>query len=322
LRQLEGKQMVGEPLRGFFQRNNLLILDGGLATELETRGFDLRDALWSARLLLDAPDAIYQLHHDYLVAGADCIISATYQATIPGFMRRGLSKREAGELLQRAVALALAAREAFWADGRNRHGRTRPLVAASVGPYGAYLADGSEYTGRYDLDEDDLLSFHRRRWQILSDSGADLLACETIPSFAEARALARLASETTTVPAWFSFSCRDGQHISDGTRLADCVAWLADIDKVAAVGVNCTPPRYLPSLIAEIRRLTNKPVVVYPNSGEQYDVAGRCWTGVADPGEFATAALNWYAAGAALIGGCCRTGPQHISQIRKQLQSE
>jgi homocysteine S-methyltransferase len=312
--------MFKEPLPSFLEQADLLVLDGGLATELEARGFDLNDPLWSARLLLDAPEAIYRLHYDYLAAGADCIISATYQATIPGLMKRGLPEAEAADLLQRAVQLAREAREAFWADRRQRPGRLRPLVAASIGPYGAYLADGSEYTGRYDLDERGLLAFHRSRWHLLAGSGADLLACETIPSFAEARALTRLLAETGSIPAWFSFSCRDGQHISDGTRLADCVAWLGDKEGVAAVGVNCTAPRHIPSLIAEIRPLTKKPIIVYPNSGEQYDASRRCWTGVCDPVEYATAALMWRTAGASLIGGCCRTGPQHINQIRRRLK--
>lgn len=314
--------MVQEPLKSFLQQDSPLILDGGLATELEMRGYDLNHALWSARLLLDAPQAIYRLHHDYLVAGADCIISATYQATVAGFRRQGLTETEAGDLLQRAVQLALAAREAFWDDRGHRHGRRRPLVAASVGPYGAYLADGSEYTGRYDLDEGGLLSFHRPRWHLLAGSGADLLACETIPSFAEARALARLLAETPAASAWFSFSCRDGQHISDGTPLAACVAWLANREQVAAVGVNCTAPRYIPQLVAGIRRLTAKPIIVYPNSGEQYDVARRSWSGTSDPVDFAAAALKWHMAGASLVGGCCRTGPEHIRQIRKRLKPE
>jgi homocysteine S-methyltransferase len=311
-----------EALQSLLQRERLLILDGGLATELESRGFDLNDALWSARLLLDAPEAIYELHHDYLVAGADCIISATYQATIAGFGHRGLSQAAASDLLRQAVALALAARDAFWAEPGHRPGRARPLVAASIGPYGAYLADGSEYTGRYNLDEMGLLAFHRQRWAILSESGADLLACETIPSFAEARALARLLAETPDISAWFSFSCRDGQHISDGTRLTDCVAWLANRERVAAVGVNCTAPRFVPDLITTIRQVCDKPIVVYPNSGEQYDAAARCWHGLSEPEAFATAALQWYRAGASLIGGCCRTGPRHISQIREQLKPE
>lgn len=308
-------------VQSFLDQSEVMILDGGLATELEARGFDLNDELWSARLLLEMPEAIRQVHIDYLKAGADCLISASYQATIPGFTKRGLSESEADALLRRSVALALEARDLFWADPINRHGRLRPLVAASIGPYGAYLADGSEYNGRYDLDEAALVDFHRPRWHILADSGADLLACETIPSYVEVRALAHLLSETAAVYAWFSFSCRDGRHIHDGTPLVDCVALLRDVERVAAVGVNCTPPQYIPSLIAEIGRETDKPIVVYPNSGEQYDAGNNRWSGTAVATDFAAASLTWRAAGASLIGGCCRTGPQHIQQISRIVKS-
>ncbi len=223
---------MADPIAPFLQRQGALILDGGLATELERRGHDLSDELWSARLLRDDPDAIRRVHLAYYGAGADCCTSASYQATIPGFVRSGMSPDEAREVIRRAVRLVIEARDEFWAVGANRAGRLRPLAAAGVGPYGAYLADGSEYTGTYDLDEAGLIDFHRERWAILAGGGADILACETIPSLAEARALARLLSETPGVYAWFSFSCRDGAHISDGTPIADCAAFLADFERV------------------------------------------------------------------------------------------
>lgn len=303
------------PITPFLQQQGVLILDGGLATQLEARGRDLSDDLWSARLLLDEPDLIRQVHSDYLWAGADCVITASYQATIPGFVKHGLSEATAVTLLERAVQLAVEARDAFWAVETNRVGRLRPLVAASVGPYAAYKADGSEYSGVYDRDEDGLYAFHRQRWHILAGTTADLLACETIPNAAEARALARLLSETPDRFAWFSFSCRDGRHISDGTPLAEVAAFLAPLPQVAAIGINCTPPRHIPSLIDEVQRVTAKPIVVYPNSGETYDVAQHRWLGESVPAEFGTFSREWRKQGAALIGGCCRTTPAHIRQI-------
>lgn len=312
--------MPYDPIRPFLEQQGVLILDGGLATELEARGCDLSDALWSARLLLDDPDLIRQVHYDYFVAGADCAISASYQATIPALMQRGLSEAEAIALLQLSVQLAQAARDHFWADEVNRAGRLRPIVAASIGPYGAALADGSEYIGDYDLDEAGLLAFHRQRWHILAQSGADILACETIPSYSEARVLAHLLLETPAMTAWFSFSCRDGQHISDGTPLTECGRLLDKIDSVAAVGVNCTPPRYIPSLIAELSAVTNKPIIVYPNSGETYDAARHRWLGLSDAAQFGTFSKEWRKLGAAVIGGCCRTGPAHIQQIRDRFR--
>ena len=307
------------PIVPFLDQYGVLIVDGGLATELEARGYDLNDELWSARLLLDDPEAIRQVHHDYLEAGADCIISATYQATIAGFMRRGLAMDQARALLTEAINLAVAVRDEFWSDPENRVQRLKPIVAASIGPYGAALADGSEYRGEYDLNGPGLYDFHRQRWDIIIDTSADILACETIPSFPEAKALSSLIVETPNTSTWVSFSCRDGKSISDGTPLADCISLFQDIKNVVAVGINCTAPRYIPMLIEEASKVTNKPIIVYPNSGESYSGELRRWSGESDPVDFALASLSWYHAGAQLIGGCCRTTPDHIKQIREQL---
>ena len=316
--------MVNEaanPIQPFLDNRGVLILDGGLASELERAGLDLNDSLWSARVLLETPEAISDVHRGYLEAGADCIISASYQATIEGFRARGLSLAASEDSIRNSVRLAVNAREDFWAEESNTGDRLRPLVAASVGPYGAYLADGSEFTGVYGLDEQALVDFHRRRWQILASTGADLLACETIPSLREARALARLLTDTPNRWAWFSFSCRDGEHISDGTPIVECVRALAAVPRVAAVGVNCTAPVFIPSLVEKIRGVTDSPVVVYPNSGEGWDAESKSWTGTADPTHFAAAGALWRDAGAQLIGGCCRTGPEDIRQLRVALDS-
>lgn len=309
------------PLTPCLTQQGYLILDGGLATELEQRGYDLRDPLWSARVLLDDPNAIRQVHLDYLRAGADCVISASYQATPQGLRARGYTTAQSTALLRRSVTLAAEARDLFLAEPAAA-GRCRPLVAASVGPYGAYLANGAEYTGAYDLDRTSLFEFHRERWQVLAASSADILACETIPSYPEALALADLLAATPERYAWFSFSCRDGQHISDGTPLAICLTGLEKLPNVAAVGINCTAPRYVPDLIAAARAVTRKPILVYPNSGEIYEATRSVWLGSADPILFGQAAPVWYAAGATLIGGCCRTGPAHIAGIRAALTGQ
>jgi homocysteine S-methyltransferase len=310
------------PITPFLQKQGTLILDGGLATELERHGHDLSDALWSARLLVDDPAAIRRVHLDYYWAGADCCTSATYQATIAGFMERGMSAAAAGDLIRLSVRLCIEARDEFWAVEQNRARRLRPIVAASVGPYGAYLADGSEYSGDYDLDERGLVDFHRERWAILAGSGADILACETLPSFAEARALAELLAESDDAWAWFSFSCRDGQHIHDGTPIAECAAFLAEIERAAAVGINCTPPRFIPDLIRAVAAVTDKPVIVYPNSGETYDPVAKRWLGESVPSEFGTYSREWRKLGAGLIGGCCRTTPAHIRQISDRFRKQ
>ncbi len=296
-----------------------VILDGAFATELEKRGCDLNDPLWSAKVLMEQPELIAAVHQDYFNAGADCTITASYQATYEGFMTRGLSEAEAEALIVRAVSVACQARDDFWQTA-DQTGRRRPLVAASVGPYGAFLADGSEYRGNYALNEDQLVEFHRRRFMTLATAGADLLACETIPCFAEAMALARLLSEVPQASAWISFTARDGLHTRQGEKIRDCSAWLDGYEQVEAIGINCTEPRYVSELISEIRAATQKPIVVYPNSGEIYDPVGKSW--FAAPAEnFAMMAREWFAAGARIIGGCCRTGPNEIRAIRHELVS-
>lgn len=308
------------PLTPFIQHQGLFIVDGGLATELEWRGYDLRHPLWSAKLLLEAPEAIQQVHRDYLHAGADCLISASYQASFPGLMALGLSATAAADCLRQTVQLAVDTRDQFWAIAANRHGRLRPLVAASIGPYGAFLANGAEYTGDYDLDVAGLVAWHRPRWQLLAASGADLLACETCPSRSETEAYRLLLQETPQLPAWVSFTARDGRCISDGTPLADCVARLSDLPNVVAIGINCSPPRLMPALIQTLQAASDKYIVLYPNSGERYDAATGEWVGESDPATFGTISREWRKAGAVVLGGCCRTRPSHIRQIRDRVR--
>lgn len=308
-----------DPIADRLARQAVLILDGGLATELETRGFDLRDELWSARLLLENPGAIRQLYLDYLEAGADVVTSASYQATFEGFARRGLGREEAAELLRFSVELAREARATFWKEPTNRGDRVEPLLLASVGPYGAYLADGSEYRGDYGLDVVALMDFHRPRWRVLAASGADLLACETIPSRVETRALRRLFDEHPETRGWISFQCRDGARLADGSELEAAVAELDGCDGVVAVGVNCVAPRHVTELVERLRRVTDRPIAVYPNSGEVYDPVEKRWLDAATPVDLGARSAEWLAAGARLIGGCCRTGPEHVRQIRRRL---
>ena len=303
------------PMETILNQYPALVIDGALATELERRGYNLKDDLWSAKILLEQPEAIQQLHYDYFKAGADCAITASYQATIQGFVRRGLNEKEAIALIQKSVRLAIAARDDFWADETNRIGRSKPFVAASIGPYGAYLANGEEYVGNYGLSEKELMEFHRPRMRALVESNPDMLACETIPSLIEAQAIARLLKEFPTVTAWISFSARDEKHISEGQAFVDCVRLLEDNPQIAALGINCTSPKYIPSLIREGKKQTRKPILVYPNLGESYDAAKNDWDGHAAMDSFGEEARVWRDAGARMIGGCCRTTPEDISVI-------
>jgi homocysteine S-methyltransferase len=305
------------PMTPALLKEELQLLDGGLATQLEACGYDLNHKLWSARLLLENPQAIVEAHLAYLRAGAQCIISASYQASIEGFMRNGLSQTQAEETIKLSVQLAQEAVDRFC---RETHPDKRPLVAASIGPYGACLADGSEYHGRYDLNEEALVEFHRPRIELLSASNADLLACETIPSLSETAALNTLLSQQET-PAWVSFSCADDRHLNDGTPISAAAALLKDNRKIFAVGVNCTSPQYINGLIGQLKATSDKAIVVYPNSGESFSADSKTWHGTADPHECAQAAIGWRNSGADIVGGCCRMGPEHIRAIGKAITS-
>jgi homocysteine S-methyltransferase len=317
------------PIASILDLQPALVIDGALATELEHRGYNLNDSLWSAKILLEQPEAIKQLHYDYFKAGADCVITASYQATIEGFMKRGLNETEAIDLIKKSVRLAIEARDEFWKDEANRIGRSKPFVAASVGPYGAFLADGSEYRGNYGLTEEELMDFHRPRMRALIEAGADpstgsgqaFLACETIPSPIEARALVKLLGGYQGVHAWISFSCRDEAHVCEGEKLEECIRQIESSPQVAAVGVNCTSPRFIPALIREAKKATVKPILVYPNSGESYSAEEKDWN--SDPvfESFGEHARDWYEAGARLIGGCCRTTPEDIHVIASWARS-
>jgi homocysteine S-methyltransferase len=311
-----------DPIHSFLAQRPFMVLDGALATELERRGADLRDPLWSARCLIERPDLIREVHLDYFRAGADVATTATYQATFEGFAQRGIDGRDAAQLMRNAVALAVAARDEFWTDEPNRTGRSRPLVAASIGPYGAMLADGSEYRGHYALDDAALADFHRPRLQVLARAGADLLACETIPSLREAQVLASLLREFPNVCAWISFSCKDGERNCEGENIGVCAARLREHPQVVAVGVNCTPPQYIPSLLRRMHEETDRPLVVYPNSGECYEPSSKRWSGNSGALDFGAQARSWYRDGARLIGGCCRTGPAQIRSVKQCVHPE
>lgn len=301
--------------------NGLHVIDGAMATELERRGADLNHALWSARVLAEQPALIEAVHYDYFVAGADIATTASYQATFAGFARCGIDARRGRELLQLSVQLACDARERFWAEPDNRHNRHYPLVAAALGPYGAQLHDGSEYTGDYTVDKNTLMDFHRRQLEVLAVSNADLVAFETVPSRHEAEAILSLLEEFPHQRAWISFSCRNGTQVSHGESFRDCIAMVGSCPQVLAAGVNCTAPEYVASLMECARPATSKPLLAYPNSGERWHAADNSWSGGSGMNDIAAQARNWRAAGASLIGGCCRTTPAHIRYIADSLRS-
>src|SRR5688572_10986395 len=298
-------------------RDEVLILDGGLATELEARGFDISGPLWSARVLRERPEAIEQLHYDYYAAGASVVITASYQASYEGFAALGIDADETTRLLLRSVELALGARDRF----RRDHPRDRRhlRVAASVGPYGAISHDGAEYRGDYGLTVEELVRFHARRFDVLAGAGADLLACETIPLLDEGRAYGTLLARHPGSQVWFSFTSPDGERTSHGEQLVDCARLADGIAEVVAVGVNCVKPDVVARAIRSLRAGTGKPVVVYPNSGERWVANDESWRGAPAQDGLAALAPEWVRAGADLVGGCCRVGPGQIAALAAAL---
>ncbi|MYY12078.1 homocysteine S-methyltransferase [Streptomyces sp. SID4919] len=292
-------------------RRGPLVLDGGLSNQLEAAGERLDGGLWSARLLLDRPEALVAAHRAYYEAGADIAVTGSYQATFEGFARHGVDRRGAAELLRSAVALAReAARTAV-------PGRRPRWVAASAGPYGAMLADGSEYRGRYGLTVAELERFHRPRLEALAAAAPDVFALETVPDTDEARALVR-AVRGLGVPAWLSYNVR-GDRTRAGQPLAEAFEVAAGADEVVAVGVNCCAPADADAAIAMAARVTGKPVVVYPNSGEGWDAVRGVWTG---PRHFTARRVDgWLASGARLVGGCCRVGPAAITETAARVRN-
>ena len=294
------------------------VLDGALATELEAGGAKIDGPLWSAHVLEEAPEKIAAVHRAYLEAGAECIETASYQVSRMGYSECGYAPQRADAALLRAVELARGAAEGCAAR--------QPVVAASLGPYGAALHNGAEYTGAYDCSFAELVGFHRERMAALAAARGrqrpDLLAFETLPSLDEARALAEALRGFPALAAWFSFTCPDRRHVAHGERLRDCAALVDRLPQTVAIGINCTHPELIVELIGEIRAVSKQPIVVYPNSGEGWDAARRCWTGTREAEEFGLLAEAWFRAGAQMVGGCCRTGPEHtraVAQARRRV---
>lgn len=303
-----------------------LLLHGALGTELEFRGHDVSGKLWSARYLIEQPELIQDIHEDYLRAGADIVTTSSYQASIPGFLDYGLSEEEARQMIATTVHLANQARERVWSDllPKERARRIYPLISGDVGPYAAYLADGSEYTGDYGvIDKEHLKNFHRSRIKLLLEAGVDLLALETMPNLLEVEALVELlAEEFPQTEAYLSLTSQDGQHLTDGSAIEE-VARLAETSpQILAIGINCSSPLLFNTLLEKIRKVSSKPLVTYPNSGEIYDGKTQTWhKGNASDFSLLENTQTWLALGAKVVGGCCRTRPADIACLKAGLEA-
>ena len=307
--------------KDLLEKRKIIILDGALGTELESQGYDVSGKLWSAQYLLDQPQIIQNVHESYVGAGSDIITTSSYQASIPAFIEAGLTPEKGYNLLKETVFLAQKAIENVWTglSPEEQKQRPCPLVAGSVGPYAAYLANGSEYTGGYQLSEEEFRDFHRPRIQALLEAGSDLLAIETIPNGAEAAAILRLlAEEFPQAEAYLSFVAQSENAISDGTKIEELGNLAQESPQVLAVGFNCTAPHLIAPLLGELGKVCNKPFLTYPNSGETYNGLTKTWHD--DPEQELSLLENsklWQNQGVRLFGGCCRTRPEDIAQLAK-----
>jgi homocysteine S-methyltransferase len=296
----------------------LRVLDGGLATELERAGCDLRSPLWSGEVLRTQPEKVLAVHRSYLEAGADCLLTASYQLSAMGFREIGLPANEARLAIQQSVALASHARREYAQTEIQARCKPRPIwIAGSLGAYGAALHNGAEFHGNYNIAHADLVSFHAERIDAMRHTDADFLAFETIPSIAEAEAILEALARFPYLAAYISFTCRDDGHTGHGEPIEACPRLLDSARNIIAIGINCTAPRYILPLIRKIRAFSTKRIAVYPNSGETWIAETRSWAGSSDPESFSASSAVWRDAGADWIGGCCRTGPEHIRAIAR-----
>jgi homocysteine S-methyltransferase len=309
-------------LREQLDLTGLRVLDGGLATELERAGCNLASPLWSGEILRTQPDKVLAVHCDYLEAGADCLLTASYQLSAIGFREIGLTTADARSAIQQSVALAAQARREYAQSETEAGGQPRRIwIAGSLGAYGAALHNGAEFHGGYEISQAALVAFHAERIDAMQATSADFLAFETIPLLEEARAILEALVRFPDLAAYISFTCRDDSHTGHGEPIEACARLLEARPEIIAIGVNCTAPRHILPLIRTIRAVSTKRIAVYPNSGETWVAETRSWSGSSDPHAFSDMARQWREAGADWIGGCCRTGPEHIRAITQAVNS-
>ncbi len=300
-------------LETLLKKQKIIVLDGASGTELQRKGYDVNDELWSAKFLISNPKAIKEVHKDYLQAGANCITSLSYQATYEAFYKKGFSEAEAKKMLLLSVSLAKDARDEYFT--KETKNINKALVAASIGPYGAYLADGSEFRGDYSLNQKELEEFHKKRLNTLLEAKPDILAFETVPCLKEAKAYVNLLKNKKNINAWISFSAKDALHINSGETIKECAQYLEAYSFITAIGINCTSPQYAHTLIKEIKKVSSKIIIVYANSGDSYDANDKSWKASKNNSSYAKMSEAWYKAGARIIGGCCQTTPKDIKEI-------
>ena len=289
-------------------QQDIIILDGGFGTTVEQFGYDVKHELWSSNLLQSNPEAVYKVHQAFVDSGAEIILTNTYQASVQSFLNIGITKDEARTYLEKAVELATRAAD------------DKAIVAGSLGPYGAMLGNGSEYTGDYKETEEDYIKYHKERLDILLEAGVNVFAFETIPNIEEIKAVKMLLRDYPSIEAWISVTLKDSDHLSDGTPIEEVIRVVNVIDNVVAFGVNCTSVKVIDGAVDKLIALSDKPLILYPNGGRKYDAVKKIWIDQHDE-SFVEAAVKWKDKAVKMIGGCCEVGPEEISELVSTLRT-
>lgn len=289
-------------------KETMTILDGGFGTTVEQFGYDVKHPLWSSNLIKHQPEAVYNVHKAFVDSGADIILTNTYQAAVPSFLNIGLTKEDARYYLQKAVTLA------------KRAATDQTIVAGSLGPYGAMLGNGAEYTGDYQLTQEDYIHYHKERLDILIEAGLTVFAFETIPNIEEIKAIKTLLEDYTDIECWLSVTLKDSAHLSDGTKLEEACKVVNTMKNVYAFGVNCTSVKTIDAALEGLLKHSKHPLILYPNGGRKYDAVNKRWIDQTDS-SLVEAAVRWQAQGVKIIGGCCQVGPEEIGELGQLLNS-
>ncbi|TDM50423.1 homocysteine S-methyltransferase [Macrococcoides goetzii] len=289
-------------------QQDIVILDGGFGTTVEQFGYDVKHELWSSNLLQSNPEAVYIVHQAFVDSGAEIILTNTYQASVQSFLNIGIDRQAARKYLEKAVELATRAAD------------DKAIVAGSLGPYGAMLGNGSEYTGDYKETEEDYIQYHKERLDILIEAGVNVFAFETIPNIEEIKAVKTMLCDYPSIEAWVSVTLKDSDHLSDGTSLEEVIRVVNEIDNVLAFGVNCTSVKVIDGAVDKLIALSDKPLILYPNGGRKYDAVNKIWIDQHDA-SLVEAAVRWKDKGVKIIGGCCQVGPEEISELVRTLRT-
>lgn len=310
--------MIINPFQPFIESQGFVLLDGAMGTYLEAKGLNLNSTLWSAKILEEKPSLIKNVHRDYLEAGAEIITTSGYQASMQGLTKFGFSEEQSINLIHKTIDLAFEARNELMMEDSQM--TPYPLIAASIGPYGAFLANGSEYHGNYRVSFKEIMDYHRKNIKILAYTKTDLLAFETIPSLQEGEAIIEVLTEFPDLKAWISFSCQNGDLVSYGESFSKVVEKMEKSPNIMAIGINCTAPKYIESLLKLAHRKTEKILMAYPNKGNIYDSQTKSWTRANVDLNLRDLVKIWYQAGARIIGGCCGIHPPDIREIGQALK--